>query len=84
MLRRSARIFLSVALTAVAMTSSAASALAQSQAAGESASTSLKSEVDSLKAENAVVRELLRRMEEQQKALLEQAYGKLKGFVLTK
>jgi hypothetical protein len=32
----------------------------------------LKSEVDTLKAENAVVRELLRRMEEQQKALLEQ------------
>src|SRR5262245_20105789 len=32
----------------------------------------LKSEVEILKAENAVVRELLRRMEEQQKALLEQ------------
>jgi hypothetical protein len=32
----------------------------------------LKSEVDTLKAENAVVRELLRKMEERQKALLEQ------------
>jgi hypothetical protein len=32
----------------------------------------LKSEVDNLKAENAVVRELLRKMEEQQRALLEQ------------
>jgi hypothetical protein len=32
----------------------------------------LKSEVETLKAENAVVRELLHRMEEQQKALLEQ------------
>jgi len=32
----------------------------------------LNSELDTLKAENAVVRELLRKMEEQQKALLEQ------------
>lgn len=32
----------------------------------------LLTEVESLKAENAAVRELLRRMEEQQKALLEQ------------
>jgi hypothetical protein len=32
----------------------------------------LESEVDALKADNAVVRELLRKMEEQQKALLEQ------------
>ena len=32
----------------------------------------LKNELDSLKAENAIVRDLLRRMEEQQKALLDQ------------
>src|SRR5262245_12334239 len=38
----------------------------------ESRPSDLKSEVEILKAENAAVRELLRRMEEQQKALLEQ------------
>ena len=38
----------------------------------EPRSTDLQSEVDNLKAENAAVRELLRKMEEQQKALLEQ------------
>src|SRR5512145_2354213 len=36
------------------------------------ADTSLESEIESLKAENALVRELLRKMEEQQEALLEQ------------
>ena len=41
-------------------------------AAEEPRPSELKSEVDTLKAENAVVRELLRKMEEQQKALLEQ------------
>lgn len=38
----------------------------------ESPATKVASEVDALKAENAVIRELLRKMEEQQKALLEQ------------
>jgi hypothetical protein len=41
-------------------------------AAEEPQPSEMKSEVDTLKAENAVVRELLRKMEEQQKALLEQ------------
>ncbi len=41
-------------------------------AAKEPGSDDLKSEVVTLKAENAAVRELLRKMEEQQKALLEQ------------
>jgi hypothetical protein len=41
-------------------------------AAEEPSPNYLKSEVDTLKAENAVVRELLRKVEEQQKALLEQ------------
>src|SRR5215472_629125 len=41
-------------------------------AAPESRSTDLKAEVETLKAENADVRELLRKMEEQQKTLLEQ------------
>jgi hypothetical protein len=40
--------------------------------AEEPRSNDLKSEVEILKAENAAVRELLRKMEEQQKALLEQ------------
>src|SRR3954454_12750220 len=40
-------------------------------AAKESRPTELESEVESLKADNAAVRELLRKMEEQQKALLE-------------
>jgi hypothetical protein len=41
-------------------------------AAEAPSSSSLESEVETLKTENAVVRELLHRMEEQQKALLEQ------------
>ena len=41
-------------------------------AADEPPTSYLKNEVESLKAENAVVRELLRKMEEQQTALLEQ------------
>jgi hypothetical protein len=41
-------------------------------AAEESRPGDLKSEVDALRAENAVVRELLRKMEEQQEALLDQ------------
>lgn len=41
-------------------------------AADESKPKDLQSEVDAMKAENAAVRELLRKMEEQQKTLLEQ------------
>src|SRR3954452_10622510 len=41
-------------------------------AAEEPRPTDLKSDVEAMKAENAAVRELLRKMEEQQKALLEQ------------
>jgi hypothetical protein len=41
-------------------------------AADEPRPTDLKSDVEAMKAENAAVRELLRKMEEQQKALLEQ------------
>jgi hypothetical protein len=63
MFRHSAYIKLFVALMCASVTLSG-SAFAQS--------TDLKSELDALKAENTVVRELLRRMEEQQKALLEQ------------
>ncbi len=41
-------------------------------AADEPKRKDLQSEVEAMKAENAAVRELLRKMEEQQKALLEQ------------
>jgi hypothetical protein len=44
----------------------------EEKVAAEAPPGELKSEVDALKAENAVVRELLRKMEEQQKALLDQ------------
>jgi hypothetical protein len=51
----------------------AGSAFAQSTGSAEEPRTSdLKSEVDTLKAENAAVRELLRKMEAQQEALLAQ------------
>src|SRR5262245_15177390 len=43
-----------------------------SEAAEEPRPSDLKSEVDTLKAENAVIRELLRKIEEQQQALLDQ------------
>ena len=83
MLRCPAHIKLFVGLTLTSVTLSASSAFAQSQAtrpdsrqndvAAEDPSPNyLKSEVDTLKAENAVVRELLRKMEGQQKALVEQ------------
>jgi hypothetical protein len=83
MLRHPAHIKLFVALMLTTVTMSASSALAQSQAtrpdsrqndvaAEDPPPNYLKSEVDTLKAENAVVRELLRKMEEQQKALVEQ------------
>src|SRR5262249_57728217 len=62
MLRHPAHIRLSVALMWTSVTLLAGSASGQD----------LKSDVDALKAENAVVRDLLRKMEEQQRALLEQ------------
>jgi hypothetical protein len=46
--------------------------LSNTVAAEESRSNALESDISTLKAENAVVRELLRKMEEQQKVLLEQ------------
>jgi hypothetical protein len=62
-----------VALVVTSVTLSAGSAFAQSgPAAEEPRRNDLRNELDTLKAENAVVRELLRRMEEQQKVLLEQ------------
>jgi len=68
MLRHPAHIKLVVALLCTALTlESSASVAAEEPRPGD-----LKSEVDSLKAENAAVRELLRKMEDQQKALLEQ------------
>ena len=66
MLRLAAHIKLVVMLMWTSVTLLTGSAFAQSPP------SDLKSEVDILKAENAAVRELLRRMEEQQKALLEQ------------
>ena len=87
MLMRHLSRLLSAALTATLMTCSVSSAQAQDQGPASEGTGSggaevrtetdalkepLKSEVDTLKAENAVVRELLRKMEEQQKALLEQ------------
>jgi hypothetical protein len=66
-----------VALMSTLATGLAGPAFAQTFAAGpmpveESRLTDWKSELDTLKAENAAVRELLRNMAEQQKALLEQ------------
>jgi hypothetical protein len=84
MLRRAAHITLFIAVMWTSVTSFAGSAFAQSRAtrsdgeqqgemaADEPRTGDLKNEVDILKAENAVVRELLRRMEEQQRALLAQ------------
>ena len=69
MFGRSAHIKLVAALMSTTVTLLAGSASAQSSL---NPSGDLKSELDTLKAENAVVRELLRKMEEQQKALLEQ------------
>ena len=73
MLRHPADIKLIVAFMLTSVTLFAGSAFAQpAVAAEEPRPIDVKSEVDTLKAENAVVRELLRRMEEQQKALREQ------------
>ena len=62
----SAHIKLLIALMWISVTVFVGSASAQT------VREELNSEVESLKAENAVVRELLRKMEEQQKALMEQ------------
>jgi hypothetical protein len=78
MLRRCANITLLLALSLLAT-----SALAQSSASppdskpketvpAQTGPNDLQNEITTLKAENAAVRELLRKMEEQQKALLEQ------------
>jgi hypothetical protein len=68
MLRHPAHITLFVALMWTSLTLFAGPAFAaEDPRPGE-----LKTELDALKAENAVVRELLRKMEDQQKALLEQ------------
>jgi len=77
MLRRPASVRLVAALLLTSPPAWTAAALAQGPAANEVTiekprSNDLQTEVSALKAENAAVRELLRQMEEQQKALLEQ------------
>ena len=73
MLRHAPDIKLVVALTLTTVTLCARPAFAQSQGTRpENQQKDVAGEVQTLKAENAVVRELLRKMEEQQKALLEQ------------
>src|SRR5262245_14976905 len=69
MLKDPARITCCVALMSITMTIVAGPAFAQSEPAQP---VSLQIEVQSLKAENAVIRERLRKMEEQPKALLDQ------------
>ena len=68
MLRQAARITPVLALMYAFVTLCAGSAFAQSPGAG----SDVTGQIETLRAENAAVRELLRRMEEQQKALLEQ------------
>ena len=68
MLKLFAHIKLLVALMWISVTVFAGSAAAQ----GRREASDVNSEVEILKAENAVVRELLRKMEEQQKALVDQ------------
>jgi len=86
MLRHPAYAKLFVAVTLTSVTLFAGSAFGQSPAtptqsqhkevtAAELRSNDLQGEVTTLKAENAAIRELLRKMEEQQKALLEQVEG---------
>ena len=72
MLGHSPHITLAAALMWGSITLFAGSASAQSQATGPDSPGDLKTEVDALKAENAAVRELLRRMEEQQQVLMQQ------------
>jgi hypothetical protein len=70
--RYSAHVTLVFALLWASLTLQEGFAFAQSAAADGAHASELQGEVESLKAENAAVRELLRRMEEQQRALLEQ------------
>jgi hypothetical protein len=63
---------LAAALAATTVTLAATSAYGQSQDSPRTLESDLKDEIEAVKAENAAVRELLRRMEEQQKTLLEQ------------
>ena len=73
MLRRPAHIKLFGTLMWTSVTLLAGPAFAQSQPTRpDGRQTDVLREVESLKAENAVVRDLLRKMEEQQKSLLEQ------------
>jgi hypothetical protein len=73
MFRSAAHIKLFFALMFSSVTLSASSAFAQSQESRpDTRLEHVTSDLDTLKAENAAVRELLRKMEEQQKALLEQ------------
>jgi hypothetical protein len=69
MVSRSTRLTLVAALMCVFMTWSAGAAVAQVR---DTRSDSQQKEIDALKAEQATVRELLRTMTEQQKALLDQ------------
>ncbi len=61
----------SVAVALASVTSFTTSAFGQSLA-GDSKPKDLPSEIEAVKAENAVIRELLRKMAEQQRILLEQ------------
>ncbi len=72
MLTRHAFRTLAAALAATTMTLVATSAYGQSQDSPRTLESDLKDEIEAVKAENAAVRELLRKMEEQQKTLLEQ------------
>jgi hypothetical protein len=77
MLTHAVHIKLVVALTLTSITVFARPGFAQSEATGDSEVTAaepsyVRSEIETLKAENAIVRELLQKMEQQQKALLEQ------------
>lgn len=83
MFRRSARLTLVVALMCISMTWSAGTAFAQSR---DTRPGNQQQEIDALKAEQATVRELLRTMTEQQKALLDQIdrlQRKLDGLATT-
>ena len=70
--RRPAHVTVVAALTWASLILPEGPAFAQSAAADVPRPSDLQGEVDALKAENAAVRELLRRMEEQQGALVEQ------------
>jgi hypothetical protein len=73
MFRPSVHIKLFFALMFSSVTLSTSSAFAQSQESrADTRLEHVKSDIETLKAENALVRELLRKMEEQQRVLLEQ------------